>query len=174
MVRHCADSCAPSHGRKVKHVLSPSESLPSGLPCAGSKRVPQISPLWALDYGAKSSARHRDSSCLRHSAASARNTAELGDKARRWSTGRFSSHQPWRPSVLGHHCDRPQLALQNKDFRCIEAFVITLCADRYGRPLLGRVIPGFAPTTQTIANPDMLYLALGIIGASSYYCDVEF
>ncbi|PRD45201.1 divalent metal cation transporter [Phyllobacterium phragmitis] len=67
------------------------------------------------------------------------------------------------------------LYLQNKGFRWIEALVITLLgvitlcfvtqiimAD----PQWGAVIRGFAPTTEVVTNPDMLYLALGIIGAT--------
>lgn len=67
------------------------------------------------------------------------------------------------------------LYLQNKGFRWIEGFVITLLgviavcfimqivmAD----PDWGGVIRGFAPTTQIVTNPDMLYLSLGIIGAT--------
>ena len=30
----------------------------------------------------------------------------------------------------------------------------------------GDVVRGFAPTTQILTNPDMLYLALGILGAT--------
>src|SRR3712207_9102861 len=33
-------------------------------------------------------------------------------------------------------------------------------------PEWGGVIAGFAPTTQIVTNPEMLYLALGIIGAT--------
>jgi manganese transport protein len=67
------------------------------------------------------------------------------------------------------------LWLQNKGFRWIEALIITLLgviavcfvvqivmAD----PDWGQVFRGFAPTTQIITNPDMLYLSLGIIGAT--------
>ena len=67
------------------------------------------------------------------------------------------------------------LWLQTKGFRWIEAFIITLIgviavcfllqivmAD----PDWGQVIRGFAPTTQIVTNPDMLYLSLGIIGAT--------
>ena len=40
-------------------------------------------------------------------------------------------------------------------------------ADRDGRIRTGaRVILGFAPTTEIVTNPDMLYLALGILGAT--------
>ena len=33
-------------------------------------------------------------------------------------------------------------------------------------PVWGDVVKGFAPTTQLLHDPDMLYLALGIIGAT--------
>ena len=67
------------------------------------------------------------------------------------------------------------LWLQNKGFRWIEAFIITLLgviAICFGvqialaDPEWGQVIRGFAPTTQIVTNPQMLYLALGIIGAT--------
>jgi manganese transport protein len=67
------------------------------------------------------------------------------------------------------------LWLQNKGFRWIEAFIITLLGViavcflvqiAMASPEWGAVIRGFAPTTQIVTNPDMLYLALGIIGAT--------
>jgi manganese transport protein len=67
------------------------------------------------------------------------------------------------------------LWLQNKGFRWIEAFVITLLGViavcfvvqiAMASPDWRQVIVGFAPTTQIVTNPDMLYLALGIIGAT--------
>lgn len=67
------------------------------------------------------------------------------------------------------------LWLQNKGFRWLEAFVVTLLGvitASFGiqialaDPVWGDVIRGFAPTTQIITNPDMLYLALGILGAT--------
>jgi manganese transport protein len=67
------------------------------------------------------------------------------------------------------------LYLQNKGFRWIEAFVITLLGViaicfllqiAMARPDWAQVIRGFAPTTDIVRNPDMLYLALGIIGAT--------
>ena len=67
------------------------------------------------------------------------------------------------------------LWLQNLGFRWIEALivsllaVITLCfAAQIGLadPDWGAVIRGFAPTTQIVTNPDMLYLSLGILGAT--------
>ena len=67
------------------------------------------------------------------------------------------------------------LYLQTKGFRWVEALVITLLgviavsfliqivmAD----PDWGGVVRGFAPTTDLVTNPAMLYLALGIIGAT--------
>src|SRR5205085_1929983 len=67
------------------------------------------------------------------------------------------------------------LWLQNKGFRWIEALVITLLGViavcfvvqiAMANPAWGRVIRGFAPSTEIITNPDMLYLSLGIIGAT--------
>lgn len=67
------------------------------------------------------------------------------------------------------------LYLQTKGFRWVEALVITLLgviavsfllqiimAD----PKWGDLIRGFVPSTEIVRNPDMLYLALGIIGAT--------
>ena len=67
------------------------------------------------------------------------------------------------------------LWLQNKGFRWIEAFVIALLGViavcflvqiAMADPDWGQVIKGFAPTTQIVSNPEMLYLSLGIIGAT--------
>jgi manganese transport protein len=67
------------------------------------------------------------------------------------------------------------LWLQNKGFRWIEAFIITLLGViavcfivqiAMADPDWGQVVRGFAPTTQIVMNPDMLYLSLGIIGAT--------
>jgi manganese transport protein len=67
------------------------------------------------------------------------------------------------------------LWMQNLGFRWIEAFivtmigVITVCFGiqiAMADPDWGAVIRGFAPTTQIVTNPDMLYLALGILGAT--------
>src|SRR5437660_6460528 len=67
------------------------------------------------------------------------------------------------------------LAMQRLGFRWIESFVVALLgviaacfavqivlAD----PDWRRVILGFAPTTEIVTNPEMLYLAIGIIGAT--------
>src|SRR6187200_1195322 len=67
------------------------------------------------------------------------------------------------------------LWMQNLGFRWIEAFIVTLLgviAVCFGiqialaDPQWGAVIRGFAPTTNIVSNPDMLYLAIGIIGAT--------
>ena len=67
------------------------------------------------------------------------------------------------------------LLLQRLGFRYLEAFivtmlgVITICFAvqiALADPEWGAVIRGFAPTTDIIRNPDMLYLALGILGAT--------
>ncbi|WP_234851827.1 Nramp family divalent metal transporter, partial [Brucella canis] len=67
------------------------------------------------------------------------------------------------------------LYLQNKGFRRVEALIITLLGVIalcfltqiiMAQPQWGEVIKGFAPTTEIVSNPDMLYIALGIIGAT--------
>src|SRR3954451_29440 len=67
------------------------------------------------------------------------------------------------------------LWLQNLGFRWIEAFIVTLLGViavcfaiqiALADPDWSAVIRGFAPTTNVITNPDMLYLAIGIIGAT--------
>ena len=67
------------------------------------------------------------------------------------------------------------LALQAIGFRWIEAFVVALLGViaacfavqiAMADPDWGQVIRGFAPTVDIVANRDMLYLALGILGAT--------
>jgi manganese transport protein len=67
------------------------------------------------------------------------------------------------------------LWMQNLGFRYVEAFVVTLLGViavcftiqiALANPEWGAVIRGFAPTTEIVRNPDMLYLAIGIIGAT--------
>jgi manganese transport protein len=67
------------------------------------------------------------------------------------------------------------LYLQKLGFRWIEAFIITLLgviALCFGvqiflaDPEWGAVLRGFFPTTEIVSNPEMLYLALGILGAT--------
>jgi manganese transport protein len=67
------------------------------------------------------------------------------------------------------------LWLQNLGFRWIEALIISLLGVisvcfavqiALADPDWGAVIIGFAPTVDIVKNPEMLYLALGIIGAT--------
>ena len=67
------------------------------------------------------------------------------------------------------------LALQAFGFRWIEAFVVTMLgviaacfAVQIGLadPDWGAVLRGFAPSSEILRNPQMLYLALGILGAT--------
>ena len=65
--------------------------------------------------------------------------------------------------------------LQNKGFRYIEVFVITLIVSIGGcflleiifsRPDMRAVLGGMTPRLEIIRNPEMLYIAIGIIGAT--------
>ncbi|WP_316175194.1 MULTISPECIES: Nramp family divalent metal transporter [unclassified Bradyrhizobium] len=67
------------------------------------------------------------------------------------------------------------LALQAFGFRWIEAFVVALLGIialcfaiqiAMAQPDWAEVVKGFVPSGQLIANPEMLYLALGILGAT--------
>ncbi len=67
------------------------------------------------------------------------------------------------------------LWLQRLGFRWVEAFIISLLGVIFicfffqiamANPEWGGVIKGFAPTVDIVRNPQMLYLALGIIGAT--------
>ena len=67
------------------------------------------------------------------------------------------------------------LALQRFGFRKLEAFVATLLIVIAGcfayelwlaRPDWGAVAGGFVPTGQIVTNPAMLYIAIGILGAT--------
>jgi manganese transport protein len=67
------------------------------------------------------------------------------------------------------------LALQAFGFRWIEAFVVTMLGViaacfavqiALADPNWGAVVKGFAPDTDILRNPEMLYLALGILGAT--------
>jgi manganese transport protein len=67
------------------------------------------------------------------------------------------------------------LYLQNKGFRVLEALVITLVATVgicflfeiiLSKPPIAEMLKGFIPTTQVITNPSMLYVAVGILGAT--------
>ena len=67
------------------------------------------------------------------------------------------------------------LMLQHRGFRVLEAMVIALIAVVGGcflfelviaRPELHAVLAGFIPRTEIVRNPDMLYIAIGILGAT--------
>src|ERR1044071_6506464 len=67
------------------------------------------------------------------------------------------------------------LVLQRKGFRMLEALVIALVALIGGgflfamiraRPELGPLLGGFVPHAEVIRNPQMLYLSMGILGAT--------
>ena len=67
------------------------------------------------------------------------------------------------------------LLLMNKGFRFLEAFVIALLIVIAGcfaiqiiaaAPPIGAVLRGFLPSTDIVSNPAMLYIAIGIIGAT--------
>jgi manganese transport protein len=67
------------------------------------------------------------------------------------------------------------LLLQHKGFRYLEALVIALVATIgacfaieliMARPVLADVVKGLIPRTEVIMNPAMLYIAIGILGAT--------
>ncbi len=67
------------------------------------------------------------------------------------------------------------LLLQNRGFRWLEAVVITLVATVgvcfaleiiFSRPEIGGILRGFVPSAQIVTNPQMLYIAIGILGAT--------
>ena len=67
------------------------------------------------------------------------------------------------------------LFLQSKGFRWVEALVVALIVAIaacfaieiwLSRPELGAVAAGFVPKAQILTNPEMLYIALGILGAT--------
>ena len=67
------------------------------------------------------------------------------------------------------------LLLQQRGFRKLEAFVIALLVIIAGcfavelalsQPAIGDVLRGYVPTAQVVTNPAMLYIAIGILGAT--------
>ena len=67
------------------------------------------------------------------------------------------------------------LLLQHKGFRLLEALVVALIATIAGcflfeifiaRPSLGAVATGFVPVTSILRDPEQLYIAIGILGAT--------
>ena len=67
------------------------------------------------------------------------------------------------------------LFLQNRGFRYVEALVVGLILTIascfaielwLARPAAGAVVAGFVPSTEILRNADMLYIAIGILGAT--------
>ena len=67
------------------------------------------------------------------------------------------------------------LFLQHKGFRYVEALVVALIASIaacfaaeiwFSKPVFADVMVGFVPRTQILTDPAMLYIALGILGAT--------
>jgi manganese transport protein len=67
------------------------------------------------------------------------------------------------------------LYLQNKGFRILEALVIALIATIgacflfeivLSQPSVGGILRGFIPSAEVVTNPAMLYIAMGILGAT--------
>ena len=67
------------------------------------------------------------------------------------------------------------LLLQHRGFRYLEAVVITLIATIgtcfavelfIAKPAMGAVVAGFVPSVEILRNPEMLYVAIGILGAT--------
>ncbi len=67
------------------------------------------------------------------------------------------------------------MGLQNKGFRMLEALVVTLILTIgacflaeiiFSRPDFAGVLRGFVPRMEVVRNPEMLYIAIGILGAT--------
>ncbi|MBD2100224.1 Nramp family divalent metal transporter [Leptolyngbya sp. FACHB-261] len=67
------------------------------------------------------------------------------------------------------------LFLQNKGFRYVEALIVMLVVTIgvcfaaqlfFSRPNLGAVLAGYIPRQEILQNPEMLYIAMGILGAT--------
>ncbi len=67
------------------------------------------------------------------------------------------------------------LLLQQKGFRRLEAFIVALIMTvglcfaaeiAFSHPVFSAVLGGLVPTAQIMKNPDMLYIAVGILGAT--------
>jgi manganese transport protein len=67
------------------------------------------------------------------------------------------------------------LMLQGKGFRYVEALVITLVATIgicfaseiiFSKPDLAGILQGYLPNPEIVRNPEMLYIAIGILGAT--------
>lgn len=67
------------------------------------------------------------------------------------------------------------LYLQQRGFRKLEAFIVALLIIIAGcfavelalaQPAIGAIMGGLVPTTEIVSNPAMLYIAMGIVGAT--------
>jgi manganese transport protein len=67
------------------------------------------------------------------------------------------------------------LYMQHRGFRYVEAIVVTLILGIAGcfavelamaKPALGAMFAGFIPRTEILKNPEMLYISIGILGAT--------
>jgi manganese transport protein len=67
------------------------------------------------------------------------------------------------------------LYMQHRGFRYVEAIVVTLILGIAGcfalelamaKPALGPLLTGFIPRTEILRNPEMLYISIGILGAT--------
>jgi manganese transport protein len=67
------------------------------------------------------------------------------------------------------------LFLQDRGFRYIEALIIVLIATigicfgaeiLFSRPDVGNILQGYIPDREIVRNPEMLYIAIGILGAT--------
>ncbi|MBW4516207.1 MAG: Nramp family divalent metal transporter [Timaviella obliquedivisa GSE-PSE-MK23-08B] len=67
------------------------------------------------------------------------------------------------------------LFLQHKGFRYVEALIITLVTTigicftaetLFAKPNMGGILQGYIPNVEILRNPEMLYLAIGILGAT--------
>jgi manganese transport protein len=67
------------------------------------------------------------------------------------------------------------LLLQRRGFRMLEAFVVSLLVIiaacfafeiALAQPAVGEILAGFVPSAEIVANPEMLYIAIGILGAT--------
>jgi manganese transport protein len=67
------------------------------------------------------------------------------------------------------------LFLQGKGFRYVEALVLMLVATvgvcfgaeiLFSRPDVGGILQGYLPNREILRNPEMLYIAIGILGAT--------
>ncbi len=67
------------------------------------------------------------------------------------------------------------LLLMRRGFRVLEAFIMVMLATIFAcfaiqiamaQPVMAEIAAGFVPTAQIVRNPEMLYIAIGILGAT--------